>query len=160
MKRNSINRRVISDRIKNTLKSKTPLPNSKRDQRYVIGSNIPPTLSNLMFVHINNFHMNSKLVLDESTRYHQDKVYERKSFFVQVKDDEYKCLICNSYVKKVMIDNLEVFQNPNGENHRQKLYKNQERGVICVFDTTPTKTEKKKHIGHMKPNDNSFMTIE
>lgn len=160
MKRSSINKRLKSDYLQNRLKAKTPLSNSERDQRYVIGSNVPPTLSNLMFLHINNYHMNSRLVLDESTRYDYNKKYERKSFFVKVSGNRYKCLICNSYVKRVMIDDLEVFQNPNGENHRQKLRKNQEKGVICIFNHKTRRKKREKHIGHMKPNDNSFMTIE
>ncbi len=162
MKRNSINRRVKSEYLQKVLKSKIPLSNAKRDQRYVCGSNIIPTMSNLMFCHINNFHINSKRVTEEYTDADGIKQYNyvRKSFFEQIENNKYKCLICNSVVDKKIHGGYDVFVNPDGKHHRVPISKYRHIGMICAFDTNPTKTKKTNHIGHSKPEDNSFMTIE
>lgn len=147
-------------RLKKTVTDKTPIPFSQRHIKKALEPVRFGSMEKILFQYHNNFHTNSRMVKIE---YHEDGIkkyrYERKSFFEKITDDKYKCLICYSIVEKKVFDGNDVFLNPNGDFHRKQISRDRNKGMICVFDTNITHTEKKKHVGKMKPLDNSFMII-
>ena len=79
--------------------------------------------------------------------------FEKRSFFTHIKKNEYKCLICNSYVKKISF----CYVNLDNKMHRRQLNKGE---FICnIMKTESIKVDRVRRKVKYIPTDNTFMTI-
>lgn len=91
------------------------------------------------------------------------KTFNRKSIIIKV-DNKWKCLACNSFVKKAVDANgkeTEYIVNDNGSQHRERLMiGNKFCGYTCNVERALPVQKKEHYISHYKPNDESFLYVE
>lgn len=138
-------------------KTTDKIPLTLTHDRHIIKAVEPVWLNNMgkMFARYTNKSPVARSVRVSNTGIREID-FELRSYFQHIEDNKYKCLICNSTVIKKYDDGF-VFFNEDGYLHRKQMRKGY---FACNILKTKTKTIKTKHIGHYKPEDNSFLMIE
>ena len=99
-----------------------------------------------------NTRINYRYVKVNNTGYRKID-FEKRSFFIHIKENEYKCLICNSYVKKIGVS----YRNLDNKIHRKHLKKGV---IVCnIMKTESIKVDRVRRKVKYIPTDDTFMTI-
>ena len=142
------NQRKINKKISSVM------PMSFQSDRNIIKAVNPvyrDSLSTLLSKY-KNTRINYRYVKVNNTGYRKID-FEKRSFFIHIKENEYKCLICNSYVKKIGVS----YRNLDNKIHRKHLKKGE---IVCnIMKTESIKVDRVRRKVKYIPTDDTFMTI-